>query len=301
MFGYAKQSPRLGDGQEAYSMQPLFGISEFTTNPWPFERDVETYGRLGVGAIEVCEFKLDQHRIDEQMRLPSAHGLQITSVQPITRTLFPSKSQPEPIEISDRMARFRQTIVALAPYARGVPFVTNTGIPPNGNIQLALDTAVVEYAKLADFAADHAVRIALEPLNASIMNIESAIWTLPQAMDIVDRVGRDNFGICLDCWNIWQNADLGDAIRDCADRIFVVQVSDWRVPRSFEDRLIPGQGEIPLPAFVRSVDQTGYAGAYSVEIFSNGVPNALWESDLEQVIRDSRAGFEKAMTQAQTE
>lgn len=279
----------------------LFGISEFTTNPWSFERDVDSYARLGADAIEICEVKLDQNRIQEQMRLPAASGLRITSVQPATRTLFPSQSQPEPKDINERMARFRQTIVALAPFAIDVPFVTNTGIPPNGNIQLAIDTAVHEYTKLADFAADHGVRIALEPLNASIMNIESAIWTLPQAMDIVVRVGRKNFGICLDCWNIWQNADLGGAIRDCGSSIFVVQVSDWRTPRSFQDRLIPGQGEIPLAEFLRAVDRTGYEGAYSVEIFSSGVPDALWDGDLEQVIRQSKTGFEKAMAQARAE
>lgn len=275
-------------------MPLLFGVSEFTTHPWPFERDVETYARLGVDAIEVCEFKLDPERLAEQMRLPAAHGLQITSVQPSTRTLYPSQSQPEPEDIGERMARFRQTIETLSPYTPGVAYVTNTGIAPDGNIQQALDTAVSEYGKLADFAARHGVRLALEPLNAAIMNIETAIWTLPQAIQVVDAVGRDNFGICLDCWNVWQNAGLDDAIADCGDRIFVVQISDWRTPRSFQDRLIPGQGEIPLAPFLKAVRETGYAGAYSVEIFSSDVPDALWEGDLEQVIRDSRAGIKAA-------
>jgi len=272
----------------------IFGVSQFTTNPWPFERDVKTYARLGVQAIEICEIKLDPEKIQEQMRLPTEHGLQITSVQPKTRTLFPSQSQPEPLDVGKRLACFRKTIETLAPFTPGVAYVTNTGIPPNGNIQAALDTAVTEYGKLADFAAEQGVRIALEPLNAAIMNIESAIWTLPQAMQVVAAVDRDNFGICLDCWNVWQNAGLSDSIRSCGSRIFVVQVSDWRTPRSYEDRLVPGQGEIPLADFLKSVRETGFSGAYSVEIFSHGVPNALWEGDLEQVVRESHAGVEKA-------
>ena len=36
----------------------IFGVSQFTTNPWAFEQDIEVYARLGVQAIEVCEFKL---------------------------------------------------------------------------------------------------------------------------------------------------------------------------------------------------------------------------------------------------
>ena len=272
----------------------IFGVSQFTTNPWAFERDVEIYSRLGVQAIEVCEFKLDERRWQEQIALPAAHGLQITSVQPVIRTLFPSQSQPGPLDIGQRMARFRQTIERLAPFAPGVAFVTNTGIAPNGDIQTVWDTAIREYRALADFAASRGVRLALEPLNASIVNIETAIWTLPQAMEIVEAVDRENFGICLDCWNIWQNADLDQAIQNCGDRIFVVQISDWRTPRSFRDRLIPGQGEIPLAEFFQSIRAAGFRGACSVEIFSEGVPNALWESDLEQVIRDSNAGTERA-------
>ena len=271
-----------------------FGVSEFTTNPWSFEQDVETYARRGVDAIEVCEFKLDEARTADQLALVRRHGLVISSVQPAVRTLFPSLSQPEPKDVAARMARFRETIERVAGSAPNAPFVTNTGIPPNGNIQEVFDTAATEYRALADFAETHGGRIALEPLNASIMNEESAIWTLEQAMRIVLAVDRANFGICLDTWNIWQNAGILDEIRACGDRIFVVQVSDWRTPRSFQDRLIIGEGEIPLPPLLRAIHETGYRGAYSVEIFSSGVPNALWEADLDQVIRQSRTGLDRA-------
>jgi len=275
-----------------------FGVSEFTTMPWTFEQDVEAYARLGVQAIEVCEAKLDPSRWQEQIALPAAHGLAVTSIQPAVRTLFPSKGQPEPLDIGERLARFRGTITRLAPAVPDAVFVTNTGIPPDGNIQRVWDTAIPAYRELAAFAADHGGRVALEPLNASIVNIETAVWTLGQALEIVRAVGHDSFGICLDCWNVWQNANLLDAIKDSGDRIFVVQISDWRTPRSFEDRLIPGQGEIPLPAFLRAVREAGFVGAYSVEIFSRGVPDALWEADLEQVIRDSRAGLDRAWRQS---
>lgn len=272
----------------------LFGVSEFTTNPWSFEQDVETYARLGVDTIEVCEVKLDDRRAAEQMALVGQHDLTISSVQPAVRTLYPSLSQPEPRDIHERMAMFRHTIGLFRGGARDIPFVTNTGIPPNGNIQEVFDTAAREYRALADFAREHGARLALEPLNASIMNEESAIWTLEQAMRIVGSVDRPNLGICLDTWNIWQNANIIEAIKACGDRIFVVQVSDWRTPRSFQDRLIVGKGEIPLPPLLRAIHQSGYRGAYSVEIFSADVPDPLWQADLSQVIRDSRAGLDAA-------
>jgi sugar phosphate isomerase/epimerase len=283
-------------------LPPLrFGVSEFTTNPWSFARDVETYARLGVAGIEVCEFKLDEARVTDQLASAAARGLTISSAQPVVRTLFPSQSQPAPPEVPARMARFRETIARFGAFARDVPFVTNTGIPPDGNIQRTLETAATAYRALADFAGVHGARIALEPLNASIMNVESAIWTLPQALEVVAAVDRPNFGVCLDLWNVWQNADIASAIAACGDRIFVVQLSDWRTPRSYQDRLIVGQGAIPLPPLLRAIYLGGFRGVYSVEIFSKGVPDALWEGDLERVITESRAGMEAAWRQAFTE
>lgn len=275
-----------------------FGISEFTTNPWSFENDVTQYAALGVDTIEVCEAKMDQTNLDAQMRLIGEHGLQISSVQPVTRTLYPSQSQPEPKPLPERMARFRQTIKNLGPWAENVPFVTNLGIAPGGNMQEALDTAAKDYRLLAEFAADHGVRVAVEPLNASIVNIETAIWTVAQGLELIRAVDHPAFGLCLDCWNVWQNADLEAAIHACGDKIFLVQVSDWRTPRSFLDRLVPGQGKIPLPALLRATHDSGYTGPYVVEIFSDGVPNALWQSDLTQLLRDCRTGLDAAWQQA---
>lgn len=276
----------------------LFGVSEFTTWPWTFEQDLAGYARLGVDTIEVCEFKLTEVRIAEQLADVAHHGLTMSSAQPSVRTLFPSASQPEPKDVPARMARFRRTVESFGELAAGLPFVTNTGNPPGGNMQLVLDTAVREYRALAEFAAGVGAQIALEPLNPTIMNVESTIWTLQQAVELVQRVDSSNFGICLDSWNVWQNPDVLDAVRACGERIFVVQLSDWRTPRSYQDRLIPGQGEIPLAAFLRAVHDAGFRGALSVEIFSGDVPDSLWKGDLNWVIEESRAGIDRAWTAA---
>jgi sugar phosphate isomerase/epimerase len=274
------------------------GVSEFTTWPWSFEDDVRRYADLGVDAIEVCEFKLDLDRLAEQLALIARHGLEISSVQPVVRTLFPSDSQSEPKDVPSRMDLFCQTIASFGDLAQDIPFVTNTGNPPGGNIQHVLDVAVDEYRRVADFAAERGARVAVEPLNAAIMNVESSIWTLEQGLRLVGAVDRANFGICLDSWNVWQNAAIVDAIRASGDRTFVVQLSDWRTPRSYQDRLVPGDGEMPLPALLRAIHESGYRGPYVVEIFSGGVPDSLWDADLEDVIRRSCAGVAGAWTQA---
>jgi sugar phosphate isomerase/epimerase len=272
-----------------------FGVSEFTTNPLTFEEDVALYAECGAACIEVVEDKLDASRLDAQMALLRERKLKIGSWQPSVRTLFPSQGQPEPKPLAERLARFRDSIERLAPYAPNAPFVTNTGIPPEGDMQRVIETAVREYRALADFAETFHAKIALEPLNPSIVNVESAIWTVPQAMEIIDAVDRDNFGLCLDTWNIWQNADIEAEIMKAGPKIFVVQVSDWRTPRSFQDRLVPGAGAIPLASLLRAIRKSGFTGPYSVEIFSGqSLPDSLWNADLRRLVLDCRAGMDRA-------
>jgi sugar phosphate isomerase/epimerase len=276
-----------------------FGVSQFTTWPWSFEQDVENYSRLGVETIEVCEAKLaDGGRRADQLALVEQRGLEISSVQPSIRTLFPSRLQPEPEGPRERTRLFRRTIDRFGRFARDVSFVCNTGQPPSGDIQRVLDAAANEYRELADFAREYGARIALEPLSPAHMNVETAIWTLGQAMKVVEEVDRVNFGVCVDTWNVWQNAQVFEEIKACGERIFAVQVSDWRTPRSFADRHIVGQGEIPHSALLRAIYESGYRSAYTLEILSQGVPDPLWEANLFEVIESSRTGLKSAWNEA---
>lgn len=280
------------------SLPFAFGVNEFTTQPWSFEEDVGHYAALGVAAVEVCEQKLDAQRWSEQMAMVAEGGLTISAVQPLVRTFGASQMQPDPRGIDARTERLRQSIERLASFAPGVPFVVNTGAANGGNMQGMVDTTIAQLRSLALFAADHGVRLALEPLSATSMNSETAIWTLKQGNDIVDAVGHPAVGLCLDLWNVWQDAGLDAEIARAGSRIFVLQVSDWRLPRSSGDRLIPGDGAIPIGPLLRTVGAAGYCGACTVEIFSQDVPDSLYLDDPADVIRRSRSGLERAWAEA---
>lgn len=275
--------------------QPFtFGISEFTTMPWSFDKDVERYAALCVDTIEVVEAKLDDHRFAEQMGSISAAGLGISGVQPKVRTFFSSRMTPEPAALDDRVACLRGSIERLARFAPGAPFITNVGAHPAGDMAGAMRIVTRELKALAPIAAEHGVRLALEPLNPTSVNVESAIWTIDQALDIIEATGRDEVGLCLDYWNIWQNDAVEAAIARAGDRIFTVQASDWRTPCSFADRIVPGDGEIPLGRLLRATREAGFTGSYVVEIFSIDVPDSLYHGDLDKVILRCREGMDAA-------
>lgn len=274
-----------------------FGINEFTTQPWRFEDDVTHYAALGVDAIEVCEAKLDAGRVAEQFALIAEKGLRISALQPLVRTFHTSQLKPLPEGLQARCECLIQTIHRYAPYTPDVPYVVNTGAATDGNLQRVIDDTVRALKTITPIAADHGVQLSLEPLSPTSLNAETAIWTLNQAMDILDAVDHPALGLCLDIWNIWQQADLDDALIRAVPHTNVLQVSDWRVPRSSGDRLIPGEGEIPLGSLLHRIHQLGFRGACTVEIFSNHVADSLYDQDLNSVIQRSRSGLETAWQQ----
>ena len=115
---------------------------------------------------------------------------------------------------------------------------------------------------------------------------------------MVEATGRDEVGICLDYWNIWQNAEVEAAIARAAGRIFTVQASDWRTPRSFADRIAPGDGPIPLGRLIAATRRAGFTGPYVVEIFSNDVPDSLYDGDLDALVARCKAGMERAWAES---
>ncbi len=136
------------------------------------------------------------------------------------------------------------------------------------------------------------MRLAFEPLNPVLLNTDTALWGLDHALDLVRRVGHPALGICLDTWNVFQTPQLHDVIRRCKDRIFIVQVSDWRRPRSGADRICLGDGQIDNAGIVRTIRDAGYTGAYVLEIFSGeSLPDSIWRADLDAVLRKNVAAF----------
>ena len=142
------------------------------------------------------------------------------------------------------------------------------------------------------------MRIAFEPLNPIIMNEDAFIVTLDEAVRLIHDVGRANFGLMLDLWHVWDEPSIGSRIAELdRELLFGIQFGDWPKggPRHIGDRLLPGDGVIPLSALFAAIEKTGYDGAYCLEIFSfDELEGSLWLEDGADVLRRGRQGFEKA-------
>ena len=267
-----------------------FGISEVTTWPWSYEDDLARYAGLGARAIEVWEFKLaeDGGARREQLAAIPSHGLTATSFQAGVHSLFPTRMQPEPASLDARRDAFLRTLELAAPMVPNAVFVLNTGTAQDGDVQRAFDTTVHAYRDLARRAAAAGVRLALEPLHPLAMNEDTFAWNLEDAHDVVEAVGHDALGICADVWNLAGQHDLRARLAACGDRIFVAQVSDYRRPRSYLDRLAVGDGSLDFAPFLAGLRDARFAGPIVLEIFSKDVADSLYDGDLHAVVSRSR-------------
>jgi sugar phosphate isomerase/epimerase len=267
-----------------------FGVSQYTTWPQTFEQDIELFREAEIGFIEVCEAKLDPARADAQLQWIKDAGLQVASVQPRLHSLFPDFPRPEPKSPAERMALLRGTMELFGRHFPGATLVSITGAAPNGDYDLGYRTAAREYREAAKAAADCGVRLAVEPLNPVLMNVDTFICSIAHAGRIVESVDHPQFGLFLDVWHFWEDAAAPDLIRKYGGKIFGVHVNDWRDPRAFGDRVLPGEGSIPLVPLLKVIRSTGYAGAYTLELFSElRLEGSLWADPRRTVIEGKKA------------
>jgi len=267
-----------------------FGVSQYTTWPQTFSQDLELFREAAIEHVEVCEGKLDAANPDPQLRQIKELGLRVSSVQPRLHSLFPDFPRPKPKAPRERMAELRKTIELFGRYFPGTTLVTISGAAPDGDYDLAYRTATTEYKEIAKVAANNGVRVAVEPLNPVLMNVDTFLCSLAHARRVIESVDHPQFGLFLDVWHIWEEADAVESIAKFRGKIFGVHVNDWRTPRAFGDRVLPGEGCIPLVPLLKAIRQTGYDGAYTLEIFSETrLSGSLWADPRRTVIEGKKA------------
>ena len=287
--------------------RPPFAVSQYTTYPQSFEKDVELYTQLGVEGIEVCEEKLssDPNRARAQLDMIRESSLSLTSVQPRIISPFPhGMSTPdEPTEPADRLLCYQETIDLFSESFpdEKVRMVTTPGKAPDMNFRRAHAESRKFYRELADYAAACGVHIMFEMLSPVLMNAFGFVCTLDEGMEMIHDVDRPNFGLMLDVWHIWREPRIAPRIAALGSSIFLVHICDWPVgePRGAADRVLPGDGLIDLPVLLSAIARTGYDGPYCLEIFSDpSYADSLWNADPAQVIQKGRAAFYQAWAEA---
>jgi sugar phosphate isomerase/epimerase len=138
------------------------------------------------------------------------------------------------------------------------------GITPSGQSHAQSMAYLVEaLQECSAAAAPHGVKYALEPLNRYETDL---IHTVAAGLDLIDRVGANNFGLLLDTFHMnIEEPSMEESIRRCGSRIFHFHVAD-------SNRWHPGAGHLDFKRVLDALFETEYNGWVSGEFMP--VPNA---------------------------
>ena len=131
--------------------------------------------------------------------------------------------------------------------------------------------------KLAMLAVPYGIRIAYEALSWG-----RHVNEYTQAWDLVAEADRANLGLAIDSFHILATGTSTERLEEVvAGKIVLVQLADfmWREIRSREERIdtarhfrvFPGEGvhSAEVAKLVRTLDDLGYRGDYSFEVFND--------------------------------
>lgn len=165
------------------------------------------------------------------------------------------------------------------------------GLPDGSrDLDAARATVTEALAVLAPYAAERAVRLAIEPLHPMFASDRCVISTLDQALTVASRFSPSEVGVVVDTYHIWWDPAIWRTIARCGPRIASFQVADWSTPLPagvLTGRAQLGDGVIELRRFREAVDATGYNGPIEVEIFND----ALWARPGPEVLTETLQRF----------
>jgi sugar phosphate isomerase/epimerase len=159
----------------------------------------------------------------------------------------------------DRLVRSIDTAVAVG--AGCIVFTTGPFAPLTW--EEAADALEQALAPVLHEARARGVDFAIEHTNSLRVDV-GFVHTLRDAVDLARRLDTR---VCMELNACWAERALATTIRGNVDVIRLVQVSDFAIGTlATPDRLVPGDGDIPLDRILGQVIASGYAGVFDLEL-----------------------------------
>jgi 2-keto-myo-inositol isomerase len=262
-------------------------INPATTMPTDFATDVRAYSAAGWRAMELWLAKVDQfveagHSLKDAAALMRDNGLRAPSGCALGGLML-SEGDDRRKAQEDLRRRCDMAAALDCP----VLIVCSEGLPhqvPKPAVSL-YDRAAAGYGEACDIAAGYGISLALEFIKGACL-----AGTPLTAQRIASQAKRENAGVLLDAFHFYAGfSKLEDLDQIDGGRLLFVHWNDApaSIPREVltdKDRVWPGEGGFPLAEMHRRLQARGYAGYYSVELFSD----VVWAQDPFVVARRAR-------------
>ncbi len=206
-------------------------------------------------------------------------------------------------EFDRRLAGFEELCRYAAAFGPGnvndcMVFVPNRWPVPEAE---ALVRVARNLGKLGEIGAGHGVRISIEFCGPNLAPDEphAFISWVAGALRMAGATGRENVGVLVDSYHLYCAGEEPEIIdRLGKGRVFAAHLNDSPPGdhSNFTDaeRVMPGDGILPLVDFIQHLDRAGFAGAIACELFNPEIRLG----DPVEVARESRVKSDAIIAEA---
>jgi sugar phosphate isomerase/epimerase len=233
-----------------------------TVNGFPFREteyadDVAYFASAGFPAVGLNAAKVEAHGWDGARELLNERGV---------RVAYLVKVSPFAADRPEEWPRQREELIACLSGARslGASSVYTTAGPAG---RLLFEEAVENLARAVEPVLPVADRLGIHLLveNSNPLGQSYSFVSSFRDLEILSAV--TGFGICLDLFHVWREATLIDTFRRALPRIHLLQIGDYEPHiKTLTERVVPGDGIIPLERLLRGFLEAGYEGPVDLEI-----------------------------------
>jgi sugar phosphate isomerase/epimerase len=260
-------------GTSAFSR---LAINSATTKKWTLAQVVDGCVNAGIPSIGPWRDRVEEAGLDKAARLIKDAGLRVSS---LCRGGFLTAADPEGQAAA--LADNRAAILEAVALDTKELFLVVGGLAPGEKDVVAARQRVADrLADLVPFAAEHGVRLVLEPLHPMYAADRALISTLGQALDLAAPFDASTVGVAVDTFHVWWDPELKAQIERAGreNRIASYQVCDFNMPIAADPLLsrgYMGDGVVDFATIGTWVRDAGYTGDIEVEIFNQDI----WDTD----------------------
>jgi len=266
------------------------GISGATTMPYDLFTEVKVLGELNVRYLEVWKDKLlevtESGKLNELKDLAKDRGVVLFDINSLGDATMPK-------DIEKKIEECKRLCDIACRLGVGMITVCPSFLEEVQSEEMVVSRSVETLAKLSEVAERFGIKLAFEFLYFS----KSSVRSLGAARYLVETINSKHLGLLIDsCHLILGGSSLEELEHTPKEFIFLVHIDDvketkWE-PRD-EDRVMMGDGILPLKGFLKVISKIGYDGPIMVEIFSK----ELWKKEPRTIVEEVVERFRKLETE----
>jgi len=247
------------------AMHPRACVSAISTFELALDEDLAFWERHDIGTVGVSVAKLERFGWAEGTELVAdavERGLRVANLIGLGPFHL-----ADPSQWAKQQARLVHSLdTAAAVGAECIVFTTGPFAPLSW--EAAADALETALEPVLAAARERGIPFAIEHTNSLRVDV-GFVHTLRDAIDLARRLDT---GVCMELNACWAERALADTIRAGIDRIRLVQVSDFKVGTiASSQRLVPGDGDVPIARILADLLAAGYEGVFDLELIGAAI------------------------------